>query len=81
MAEEGVIESSAVGVYVGETSRTLVERAMEHCTAAENIDVENFIVKHWASKHENLEHKVLKQCKDALTRQIFEAIWIEIVLI
>ena len=83
LLEEGKIESADVGVYVGETSRTLLERASEHVSAAENIEVDNFIVKHWASKHRDLatfprmQFKVIKQCKDALTRQVSEAIWIE----
>ena len=83
LLEEGRIEEADVGVYVGETSRTLLERASEHVSAAENVEVDNFIVKHWASKHRDLvtfprmQFKVIKHCKDALTRQVSEAIWIE----
>ena len=81
--ERGEIEEKEIGIYVGETSRTLLERVTEHVTAAENVDIENFITKHWALKHKSLESfptmkfRVLKQCKDALTRQVSEAIWIE----
>ena len=55
----------------------------EHVLSAKNVEVENFITKHWATKHRNLEEfpkmsfKVVRQCKDALTRQISEAVWIE----
>ena len=82
-AKNGVIESKDVGVYIGETSRTLVERAIEHVEGAERVEVENFISKHWAQRHSELivqprmHFKVVRQCKDALTRQITEAIWIE----
>ena len=81
--EAGLIKEEEVGVYVGETSRTLAERALEHVTCSERIDVENFITKHWALKHSNLTEypkmrfKVIKQCKDALSRQVTEAVWIE----
>ena len=83
LLEKGEIDEGDVGIYVGETSRTLVERVTEHATAAENVDVENFITKHWALKHRSLgsypkmKFRVLKQCKDALTRQVSEAVWIE----
>ena len=83
MLERGDIQERDVGVYVGETSRTLLERALEHVTAADNLDVDNFITKHWASSHRTLESrprikfKVIKQFKDALSRQVSEAVWIE----
>ena len=72
-----------VGVYVGETSRTLMERALEHVAGANKIDIDNFITKHWATKHSDLTVKprmkfsVIKKCKDALSRQVSEAVWIE----
>ena len=71
--ENGEISEDEVGVYIGETSRTLVERATEHVTCAERIDVENFITKHWALKHREMAEypkmrfRVIKQCKDALS--------------
>ena len=81
--EKDLISESDVGVYIGETSRTLVERAMEHVKSAENLDIENFITKHWALRHKELEvhprmqFRVVKHCKDAISRQVTEAIWIE----
>ena len=83
MLKNGVIDKDQVGIYVGETSRTLVERVIEHVEGAEDLGVDNFITKHWATKHDQLvkrprvSFKVLKHCKDALTRQVSEAILIE----
>ena len=48
---ERLIREHEVGVYIGETSRTLMERATEHVIGAEHIDLDNFITKHWANKH------------------------------
>ena len=83
LVSSGQILEKDVGVYVGETSRTLMERATEHVNGAENIDLDNFITKHWAHSHSSnsecpkMKFKVLKQCKDALTRQVVEAVLIE----
>ena len=83
MLKNGVIDKDQVGTYVGETSRTLVERVIEHVEGAEDLNVDSFITKHWATKHDQLvkrprvSFKVLKHCKDALTRQVSEAILIE----
>ena len=79
----GEIPADKAGVYIGETSRTLNERATEHVTAAGRLDTDNFITKHWASNHRGLteppriQFKVLRRFKDALSRQVSEAIWIE----
>ena len=53
--ELGVREKEKVGRYIGESSRTLAERAFEHINGAGNLDYENFIVKHWAFDHCDLE--------------------------
>ena len=83
LLDNGIIGESEVGVYIGETSRSLIERAREHVACAERVDVENFITKHWALKHEymndfpKIRFRVIKRCKDALTRQVTEAVWIK----
>ena len=41
--------------YIGETSRTVSERSIEHTSAAARLDVNNFIVKHWVRVHNDLE--------------------------
>ena len=53
LAERGKIPDEEVGIYIGETSRTLTERASEHVDVAKDVDGENFITKHWAKKHQN----------------------------
>ena len=69
--------------YIGETSRTLAERSTEHVTAAEGLDADNFIVKHWVSSHPDLTRqprmrfKVRKSFTDPLSRLVTEAVLIE----
>ena len=83
LLNNGMLQENEVGVYIGETSRTLIERAVEHVKGANDLDVENFITKHWALRHSELNccprmrFRVVKQCRDALTRQVSEAIIIE----
>ena len=83
LLNNNLLAEKDVGVYVGETSRTLMERALEHVAGANKIDIDNFITKHWATKHSDLTVKprmkfsVIKKCKDALSRQVSEAVWIE----
>ena len=70
-------------MYIGETSRTLCERSIEHVKCAEDLDTNKFITKHWSIKHNTLneypkmQFNVVKQCKDAMSRQITDAIMIE----
>ena len=59
------------------------ERSAEHVGAAARLDVENFIVKHWALKHSEspeqprMRFKVRGSFKDALTRIVTEAVLID----
>ena len=68
------------GVYVGESSRSLHERAVEHVRDAKAFSVKSHIVKHWMKTHPSLpnppkmEFKVTGKFKDCLTRQISEAV-------
>ena len=68
------------GLYVGETSRTLSERAHEHRLALDRLDDSSFIVKHWSTKHSDMlnppefEFKVVQKHQDALGRLVHEAI-------
>ena len=79
----GVGETGDVGVYVGESSRTLSERALEHVGGAKSLDPDNFIVKHWILKHSNLDNpprikfKPIKSHSDALSRLVSESVWID----
>ena len=38
-------------IYVGETSRTLYERSLEHLSGALRLEPSNFMVKHWVKYH------------------------------
>ena len=38
-------------IYVGESSRSLHERASEHIDGASRCEIGNFIAKHWMNKH------------------------------
>ena len=68
------------GLYVGETSRTLSERAREHREAFERLDPKSFMLKHWSTKHHTLNtppefvFKVVKKHNDALGRLVHEAV-------
>ena len=42
------------GIYVGETSRSLHERSIEHMRDAESFSAKSHIVKHWMKTHANL---------------------------
>ena len=68
------------GMYVGQTSRTLYERAGEHVAGLRNLDVTNFLFKHWATVHASLEvspefrFRVVKCHKTPLERMVHEAV-------
>ena len=69
-----------VGVYIGESSRSLHERALEHVRDAEAFCPKSHIVKHWMSAHHDLqspptmEFSVTARYRDCLSRQIGEAL-------
>ena len=68
------------GVYIGETARTLAERAKEHRAAYNRLESKSFMFKHWSSEHPNLDHppefkfSVVKTHKEPMGRLIHEAI-------
>ena len=72
------------GVYVGESSRSIYERSKEHVADRENLAEESHQVKHWLSSHEELltppkfKFKLIQCFKDPLTRQLSEAVRIEL---
>ena len=47
-------EHKRKGVYVGESSRSLYERVGEHVKAADTINHEYHMVKHWLLDHKDL---------------------------
>ena len=68
------------GRYVGQSSRTLFERASEHLQGLSRFDPANFLFKHWAVAHSELpappefHFRVVKSHKDPMSRMIHEAI-------
>ena len=73
----------ATQIYIGETSRPVRERIIEHMKNAGNLDPESFIVEHWADKHGTdvvcpvFRFKIVRAYGDALRRQIHEAVLIQ----
>ena len=72
------------GVYVGETSRSIFERANEHRRDAEGHTEDSHMYKHWQVSHSELQEaprfriKVVGSFRDALSRQLSEAVRIEL---
>ena len=68
------------GIYIGETSRSLHERAVEHVRDAHGFSAKSHIVKHWMNSHPSLpsppemEFSISARYRDCLSRQIGEAL-------
>ena len=66
-------------IYVGETSRSIKERALEHWKDFESRDTDSHILKHWELHHggqgsPRFKMTVVRTFRDALSRQVAEAI-------
>ena len=75
LADKGQFPS----IYVGESGRSLHERAHEHWHDFEARQTDSHILKHWLVHHKgegtpNFHIRVIKYCKDALSRQVGEAV-------
>ena len=69
-------------LYVGESARSLFERAGEHWEGALGGKEENHMLEHLAISHReeqrpSFRFRVIKKCKTALERQVREAVRIE----
>ena len=68
------------GSYTGETSRSIFERVKEHWKAADEMDQDSHMVKHWFLDHPELmeqpafRFRIIGKFKDCLSRQIAEAV-------
>ena len=68
------------GIYIGESSRSIHERALEHVRDARTFSVKSHIVKYWMSSHPTLptppemEFTVTRRFKDCLSRQMSKAL-------
>ena len=69
---------------MGESGRSIYERAGEHWADRQKLSEDSHMVKHWADSHGELQEppqfkfKVVASFKDALTRQVSEAVRIEL---
>ena len=72
------------GVYVGESGRSLSERAGEHHHDAITLKEDSHMVKHWQEHHGDQDQhpafhfKIIGSFQDALTRQVSEAVRIDL---
>jgi len=68
------------GTYIGETSRNVYTRSLEHSGKYDKNNSDSFISKHQNEYHSgepaNLKVKFVKSFKDAMSRQISEAVTI-----
>ena len=68
------------GVYVGESARSIFERAKEHQADRVARKEDSHVIKHWLSNHQELKSppkfriEVVGSFQDAVTRQIAEAV-------
>ena len=68
------------GIYIGETARTLSERAGEHRAGYRRMDFKNFMFKHWSNTHYDSDtppefrFMVLKKHPEPMSRLIHESI-------
>ena len=80
---KGIIKKDGKGVYVGESARSLYERAKEHHADKDNNSEDSHMIKHWLTDHQDLlappafRFGVVQTFQDPLTRQLSEAIRIE----
>ena len=80
----GRTQTSREGIYVGESSRSIHERALEHVKDAQSFSIKSHIVKHWMTSHPSLPNppemhfSVTGMFRDCLSRQISEALRINL---
>ena len=84
-SEENIKGTKALtkGVYIGESSRSLHERAKEHVADREGMKEDSHMLKHWLTEHQQLleppkfKFRIIRSFQDPLTRQLAEAVRIE----
>ena len=74
--------SGRLGIYYGETSRSLFERSREHFKDAADFSEGSHMIKHWLTSHveeetcPDFKFRIVGSYKDCLTRQVSEAVMI-----
>ena len=82
--KKGAKLSDCEGVYVGESGRSLHERAGEHLHDAGAGKEDSHMIKHWQEHHggsgdaPRFHFKLISSFQDALTRQVSEAVRIDL---
>ena len=76
---ERTCHGSFSNIYVGETGRSLHEKAKIHWDDFASRKEDSHILKHWVNHHgsqgqPSFKITVVKYCKDALSRQVGEAV-------
>ena len=77
------VEKDGKGVYVGESSRSIYERAKEHTADRVGFQEDSHQIKHWLSSHEELlaspefKFRIVSTFQDPLSRQLSEAVRID----
>ena len=72
------------GIYVGESSRSLYERAKEHEADRQARSEDSHQIKHWLTEHQDLlapprfRFQVIQSFQDPLSRQLAEAVRIDL---
>ena len=72
------------GIYVGESSRSLYERAKEHEADKQAQSEDSHQIKHWLTEHQELlapprfHFKIIQTFQDPLSRQLAEAVRIDL---
>ena len=72
------VKEGVSSIYVGETSRSIQERAMEHLGASRRREEDSHMFKHRQREHKGEEvkfvFKVISQHRTALNRQVRETV-------
>ena len=78
------IKNIKLFTYIGESSRSMYERGLEHVTAMEEMKPDSHMLKHYLDEHEDLKleemifgGRILKQASSAFNRQIAESVEIQ----
>ena len=82
-SRRGKNDLTGKNVYVGETSRSLFERAREHIKDGEAKTEDSHISKHWEQEHPGepmpeFRFKIIRSFKDSLSRQVAESVRIDL---
>ena len=72
------LSGTGKGIYVGESSQSMYERAKEIEAEIVGEMEESHQIKHWVLDHPDLDAPPTFKFKDALTRQLSEAVRIEL---